>query len=435
MLASISERNRRIVTGILGGALGRSISLIAPFIVMPFILHELGSYLFGVWMTALSITSMALFMDFGIGNGLLTRLSYANGLNDHQMMSGYIISAYVSLSIIASLLLLIIYVLYLLVHANILHFSVGDSQALYIYLVALVIFILGIPVSVIQRVMYAKQQAFLSNMWQIVASILSIVLCFIAVKLKLAPWEIIFCYSFPLILVLGISTVLFFMKNKEIKPKIKNFSNEKSIDLLKIGSKFLMLAILTSVALNIDNILIANQLGSEMVTGYAIPTKLASLLGMIVTIAFLPLWAANGEAIAKKDYKWVKNNTFKMSLAGAVVLALAVIILTFSTDYIIHLWMGIQFVDQIYIVFYAGLLSFFIAVTSPYNMVLNSMGILKPQIYIWGIFLLCTVIIKFLLLQNGYLVFLPLVSAVSYFFIITLPIIYSANSHLRCEKP
>ena len=112
MLASLSERNRRIVTGIFGGALGRSISLLAPFIVMPIILHMLGAYLFGVWMTVLSFTAMALFMDFGIGNGLLTKLSYANGLNNYSEMRAYIVSAYISLSIIAFILIMVVYFLF-----------------------------------------------------------------------------------------------------------------------------------------------------------------------------------------------------------------------------------------------------------------------------------------------------------------------------------
>ena len=82
------------------GALGRSISPLAPFIVMPIILHTLGAYLLRMD-DVLSFTAMALFMDFGIGNGLLTKLSYANGLNNNSEMRAYIISAYISLTVIA----------------------------------------------------------------------------------------------------------------------------------------------------------------------------------------------------------------------------------------------------------------------------------------------------------------------------------------------
>ncbi|WAU73478.1 oligosaccharide flippase family protein [Acinetobacter sp. TR11] len=425
MLASLSERNRRIVTGILGGALGRSISLLAPFIVMPIILHTLGAYLFGVWMTVLSFTTMALFMDFGIGNGLLTKLSYANGLNNNSEMRAYIISAYISLTVIAFILVSILLLLFFLTNFHFFSLDLKNQEALYIVFASAIIFVLGIPISVIQRIMYAKQQILKFNLWQISGAFFSLFFCYIAVLLKLSSWLIILAYSAPPLIILIIATVVFFNDNKEISPELSSFSKEKSLDLLKIGSKFLVLSILTSIALNIDNVLISFKLGSEAVTDFVVPAKIASLLSVVVTTLFLPLWAANGEAIAKKDYDWVLKTTKKMVFLGALAVFLCSVPLILFNKEIINLWMGHEFKNQQEILIFLCLLSLGMAITSPLQMLLNSLGRIQIQIKIWVIFLFISIALKLIFLDGSALWVVALISSGTYFFIVIPILIYS----------
>lgn len=425
MLASLSERNRRIVTGILGGALGRSISLLAPFIVMPIILHTLGAYLFGVWMTVLSFTTMALFMDFGIGNGLLTKLSYANGLNNNSEMRAYIISAYISLTVIAFILVSILLLLFVLTNFQFFSLDFKNQEALYIVFASAIIFVLGIPISVIQRIMYAKQQILKFNLWQISGAFFSLFFCYIAVLLKLSSWLIILAYSAPPLIILIIATVVFFNDNKEISPDLSSFSKEKSLDLLKIGSKFLVLSILTSIALNIDNVLISFKLGSEAVTDFVVPAKIASLLSVIVTTLFLPLWAANGEAIAKKDYDWVLKTTKKMVFLGALVVFLCSVPLILFNKEIINLWMGHEFKNQQEILIFLCLLSLGMAITSPLQMLLNSLGRIQVQIKIWVFFLFISIALKLIFLDGSALWVVALISSGTYFVIVIPILIYS----------
>lgn len=426
MLANLSERNRRIVTGIFGGALGRSISLLAPFIVMPIILHMLGAYLFGVWMTVLSFTAMALFMDFGIGNGLLTKLSYANGLNNYSEMRAYIVSAYISLSIIAFILIMIVCFLFYVAKSHLNFFYFENIEALYIVLVSLVIFIFGIPISVIQRIMYARQQILKFNLWQIFGALISLILCYSAVFFKLNSWLIIVAYSMPPLIILLIATIVFFKQNGEISPQLKYFSKERSLELLHIGSKFLVLSVLTSIALNIDNLIISFKLGSETVTDFAIPAKIASLLGVVVTTLFLPLWSANGEAIAKRDYDWVLKTTKKMMFLGSLVVFLCSIPLIVFNKEIINIWMGREFENQQEILFFLCVLSLGMAITSPIQMLLNSLGRVQFQIKIWVIFLVVSVLLKITFIDDFELWVIALISSLAYFLIVIPMLIYSA---------
>jgi O-antigen/teichoic acid export membrane protein len=76
-------------------------------IIFPSALLYLGDAKFGFWMTILSLTSMSLFVDLGIGNGLMTKLSECHGKDDSKTAQTYISTAYVALSFVAGALLLI----------------------------------------------------------------------------------------------------------------------------------------------------------------------------------------------------------------------------------------------------------------------------------------------------------------------------------------
>lgn len=434
MLNNLSERNRSIVISIFGGALGRSVSLLAPFVVMPIILNEIDVYLFGVWMTVLSFTSMALFLDFGIGNGLLTKLSYQNGLKNYREMQEYIVSAYVALITIAIVLLIVVLTIYLYFSYDTTVLKSNNKLAVDIVLVSVFTFTIGIPVSVIQRVMYAKHQIFQCNLWQILGAVIAVITCYIAVKIDLHPALIILSYSLPPIAIMFLSTFIFFNKNKQIIPRIKYFSKEKSYDLLGIGSKFLVLSVLTSIALNIDNLIISFKVGADFVTHYSVPAKIASLLGIVITMLFLPLWTANGDAIAKKDYNWIMQTTKKMMVYGTISITLLSLILIIFNKEIIYLWMGRSFYNQELTLIFLCSLSVLMAIGSPWFMVLNSLGKVEVQIKVWSVFLIVSIAFKFLLLDKERLWVMALVTSISYLVVILPILLYTSHKLIKDLK-
>lgn len=422
----VQVRNRGVLTGILGGLVGRSVSLLAPFVVMPAMLQYLGASVFGFWMTAVSLTSMALFVDFGIGNGLLTKLSRAIGSADHAGVRGYIASAYVVLTVIA-LALLSILALAVIGTQTVLPVLLGHvvpSGSLSVFVVCLVTFFIGVPASVIQRVMYASQKAWVSNIWQILAAVLSVILCLVSIQAGLSPWKVIAAYALPPVLIMVVSTIHFFGMYPQWRPRIDDFSKEYAADLLSIGSRFLILSVITSIALNVDNLIIVQRLGAAAVTEYAVPAKLASLLGLVVTALFLPLWAANGEALARQDYAWVKRTTLRMSLFGGLAVLVAGGVLLVLSDAIIHFWMGREFDGQFPVLMLLSVLSVFMAFTSPFNMVLNSLGSVKPQLVAWMLFLVVSVLLKYFTLEEGKLWLIPMISALTY--LLTVAVIIPA---------
>ncbi len=422
------NRSRRLLFGIIGGALGRSVSLLAPFLIMPAMLRYLGDAHFGIWMTAVSITSMAQFSDLGIGNGLLTRLSAFLGRDDIVSARTDVSSAYAILALLA--LFLMVVTSALLFVSSIFSFVPALTAPGTIAIIAVVFgtFFASIPASVIQRIMYARQQVMLSNLWQIVGALFAVICCWTAIALKLAPWVAVLGYGLPAIFSLIVSALLYFIKHPELRPRLAKVSKESGRALLALGLRFLALGILTSVALNADNLIIAINAGAHSVTQYSVPAKIGSLLGLVITTLFLPLWPANGEALARGDLQWVRANTRRMVWIGVGVVATTAMALALAGNWIIHLWMGRSFENQQEILGFLGALSIAMAIASPYQMVLNSLELIRPQIFAAGTYLAISVTIKFIFVTPATLWIMPLIS-LSVYMLTILPISYLCATH------
>jgi O-antigen/teichoic acid export membrane protein len=419
-----AKRDRNILNGVITGVGGRGVSLLAPFLVMPAMLKHLGEENFGIWMTLVSITSMAMFMDFGIGNGLLTKLSKAYGDDDLLGMRRLIATGYTTLTIIsltaAALLAFGLGWVAKLEQENVLHMT--DAVAVQIAFVTGITFLIGIPISVIQRVMLSCQQNVQSNAWQLVSGFVTVAACYYVIHLNLTSAAAVAAYAISPILVMLVATAYFFVRKPELLPRRIDLSMSHAKELISLGSYFFILSIITSIALNSDNVIIAFVLGPEAVTAYAIPAKLASILGLLVTTLFLPLWAANGEAIARKDYVWIEQTNRRMSLIGGLLVGSMGLLLALFSEKILDIWMGRSFAHEAEIILGFTLTYTLFAIASSSQMILNAASMLRVQVIAWAVFLVISIVVKYglvTMLHTSWMI--PFVSAVT-FFIFILPI-------------
>ncbi len=416
--------------------MGRLVALAAPFAVMPELLRYLGAESFGVWMTAVSITSAALFLDLGVGNSLLTKLGVSFGREDYISARGYILGAYnILIKITVALLLLVLLVVVLCVN-DVLNFGVTPlgNHDLYIIAICMAAFLVGVPASLIQKILYARQMVLQCNLWQILGAICSVISCYVAIWMSFSSWAVVLAYSLPPVLVMIVATFVFFSSNPALFPDRHDASPILFGELFGLGKRFLCLAVITSVGLNIDNTIIAATLGSESVTEFSVPIKLASLLGLLVTTMFLPLWPANADALVRNDYDWVRRSTIKMSTLGFGLVAAVGIVLVVVSNSLVEMWMGRSFENQGVVLAGQCCLFVLMAFTSPFNMLLNSLSRVRIQIVAWFLFLISTISVKLWLVPVVGFWIIPIVTSAGYMVFIMPLVVYGTRDVLHIKS-
>ncbi|MGL5011508.1 MAG: lipopolysaccharide biosynthesis protein [Paracoccaceae bacterium] len=390
-------------------------------------LEHLGSAGFGIWVTGISLIGLAAFMDFGLGNSLLTRLAGHFGRSDAAAARQDIGVSYRILSYIFLGGLLVLALGLALVglwpRARI---AMVEGDGILI-VVTLLFFLLGLPLSVAHRALYAHQQIALYNLLLIAGAVASVGLTLSAISMGLPGWAAVAAYSGAPVVLLVIASIWYFRAFPQYRPRGRDFDyNDSTRAMLRLGFGHLALGILTAVGLNVDIPLILYTMNSEAVTDFAMPARIGSLMQTAVATAFMPLWSFNGAAIAREDYAWVRRNAVRMSLGGGLAIAALGGALTAGIDPIMQFWTGRAFPDQTLVIATMAIAATIMAVTSPWNMVLNAAGRVGVQIWVWGAFVLVSVLGKVLLIpvQGAWIV--SVVTAMAYLACVTPVIIIAA---------
>lgn len=393
------SRDRRLAAAYATGFLGRGVAVVAPLVIVPILLRALGVENFGVWATVTSFTSMLVFADLGLGSGLLTKLSAAFGQGDHPRGRAIVSNAYFSITALSTIGLG--FVLSVIAMADVaawlgIEVSNRSSSEAIIYAVVCGFFI-TIPLSLITRVQLGVQQAWQSNIWAAVGPIVSIPLVWGLADRGAPPATVVVAALVAPIVVMLLNNLGFFLGSsvgRSLVPSFRLVTRGGIRELLGLGSAFAGLSILSNVALNIDNTLIAVIQGSAQVTTFALAARLFRSIALLVTIVGMPLWGANGEALARGDFAWVRRSTWRTVFGLVSVSTVLAAVLVIFREEIVTAWVG-PGVDTP-LALYSGFAvwSVLVAFVSPFFMVQNAVGCLRIQTIGWGAYLVLSILAK-----------------------------------------
>jgi O-antigen/teichoic acid export membrane protein len=377
-----SKRNFRLLISIATSVMAKSIAIGSALITIPVTLNYLGAENFGVWMVISSVVGFMGFTDFGIGMGLQNALSKAYGSDDIESPKHYIANAYLIVTGVACFLVLTILLLFSTLPIEGL-FKIEDqallNNAVEALKYSLIVFFLGMPIALIQRILGGIQKTYVANNVMLIGSILSLLSILTAVHFDLGLTGLSVLFVLSPISALFFYGLYFFFKNKRFRPTLSHLSKDHVVPMVSASMWTVFVQIIYTAKMNVPIMVISGSLGLLAVAEFSVAQKLTGLAASMIGIALQPLWVVYGEAYHRGDRVWVEN-TLKKSLKLVLLLTgLAAIAFQFLGQPLIELWLGGQVQPSQMIIACFSLWMIASTVNVCFAMLLNGTGHFKNQ--------------------------------------------------------
>ncbi|PME35519.1 hypothetical protein BCV39_02770 [Vibrio sp. 10N.286.55.E10] len=377
------DRNLNIFKQIKWSFVFKALAFIAYYAAISLQVKILGSELYGVWATLLSIVTWVVFFDFGLGNGIKNYLTKAISLNNIKEAKQIILTGYVTILIISIILFIFVVIL-----ANTFDLSalfntnaLSDSQLTNIVIVLFGFIFIHFVVSFVKQFVFAIQKNSLNEMEQLLFYIL------LLISLMLLTWKsidsvlgVVIAYGASILMSKILLTVLFFGKNKELVPSLRDFQKNIMGKLMNVGMAFFALQLVSMFILLSDRIIITQLLGPASVTSYDIVYRLFSVVLILHGIVNAPMWSAYTEAYSKQDKNWIIKNLKKMKLLVFSLVAVTLILYLFSSE-LVKLWVGDEVTTTDRLSLYMAVYVIVLAWCNNYAFFLNAINNIKIQFY------------------------------------------------------
>ena len=419
-------RTARFAKSAIYGMVGQIVALAAPLVMMPLMFNYLGEARFGLWVSCVSATSILVFFDLGTGNALTTRLSRAFSECDlsgaREMIAG-------ALKIYAVIFLLGTGLGVVCLGALVLYFE--EESYFFVGLPVVLFFFANFPAGIIYRIYHAKQRILSYNFLLVVSVLVAASVSYFAISLGAPYWLTVSLFSGLPVLIAFVALYFEIAASFDLRTLLNSVAAVETKGLLELGSKFFVLSILTNVGMNSDILVISIVLGQEAAANSAIPIKIGSVLLSLVGFAFMPLWSMHAELLAREDYESIFKISSVAGLLGSLVVLISGLVLVYFGNDIVRIWMGATFPNQCNILLAMTVLTCVVAVTAPYNMILNAQGLAAIQILPWLAFVVISLLAKFVFLSPGNAWFAPAFSAAAYAVFVMPFMVYYARRSLR----
>lgn len=378
----------------------KALSIGASLLLVPITIHYVNPVQYGVWLTLSSIITWFSFFDIGFGNGLRNKFAESVAKGKYKLAKAYVSTTYAVLGLISIGSTITFFFL-----NNYLNWpkilNAPDSLKKELGLLALIVFVffcIQFVLQLITVILTADQQPAKASSFNLLGSILSLVLIFILTKTTKGSLIYLgLSLGVMPILVLTLSTIWFYTHEyRKYAPSLKYVKFKFSKNLLNLGGKFFIIQIGALVLFQTDNIIIAQIFGSKEVTTFNVAYKLFSAILMVFTIIITPLWSAYTDAYSRNDMQWIRKSLFKMRKLW-VLLIFSTILLFLISAYIFRWWVG----DSVTVPISLSLaLSLYVIVytwQTIHVFLLNGIGKIKLQLYLVVISALINIPLAFFL--------------------------------------
>lgn len=338
------KRYVRISQGTVTAVLGRAIGMAATLATIPLTVGYLGPERYGVWVTLGSVLTWLQLADLGLPNGLTNAIAEANARDDRVLAQRYVATAYWALTALSLALIALFGAAHAYVNWPRILGSMSPTAAREIsaaVALAFVAFMLSFPLAITDRVYIAHQEGAIANVWSILANLATVAGVLVVIRTRGGLPALVIASSGVRLLVSIASTCwLVTVHRPYLFPLPSRFDRSAWRRLGRDGARLAIIQIAAMLLFSTDNYIIARVLGASYVTPYSVTWSLFTIPQLPATLMFSYLWAAYGDAIARRDAVWVIH-TFRRTLLVFVGFSAAMSVpLALAGAGVIREWVG-----------------------------------------------------------------------------------------------
>lgn len=382
-LTGRSGRSQMVVKNAAGSFAIKAGSMLIDFIKVPIYLTFLDSAHYGVYLTIASIVAWTHQFDFGLGTGLRYKLTQAISMGDEEREKQLVSTAYISMSAIMLLLLLIgIPLIVNLNWPNILNCDFVEATELILCVVmVLAVFVVQFVLELISIVLQADQRAAISSVFKPLANLLSLVAILVMIPFYHNSLVIAcLALTIPIVVVLFIANIYqFHNRYKRIAPSFRDFRRDCIKAIYSLGVKYFASQF---------SVLVVFSTASFLLSHYVNPTEAAvyntawAYFGIVVAfnaMVLQPLVSAVTDAYVKNEMIWVKNIFKKIRLYSGGLSIVEVFLLVIS-PLVFRLWLGERLVIPVELSIAMTVYFIFNVWVNPYTNFVGGVGKLNVSV-------------------------------------------------------
>src|SRR5579864_2119792 len=338
------RRSRSVVRGTAAALVARGIGSLTGLITVPLTVRYLGAERYGAWMAISSVLVFFGFGDFGLAASLTNALGRAFGRDDRESARRYVTTTLIALSAVAVLFVLagitfvtpLAHVMFPNVNTALQRDEIAPAL-----IIALSIFALNFPLLVTNRVLAAYQENATANLWIMAGSIANLIGILIVIAFRGGLPLLVLGSAGAGMLVNAISSAWLFGWHKPwLAPSRSAADLQFARELFSTSWKFFIAQAAWIVNSQSDNLIIAHYLGPKQVTPYSVTFRLFAYATLIQSLTVPSIWPAFTEALARKDFDWIRA-VYRKNLKISLLIAIgALSVLTVFGETIIRLWAG-----------------------------------------------------------------------------------------------
>ena len=378
--------------------------VLAGFVAIPLMLTHLGEERYGVWLTLNSFIAYLAFADLGLGNGLLNAVSEAYAQDNSILARSYISSAFfmllgvaISLGLLAALIFP--WVPWATIFAA--HSEAAASEATPATLVFILVFLLQVPLSIVQRVNLGYQEAYMNGLFQASGSLLGLGTLFLTVALGgNLPWIVLAFSGAPVLAMAANWLNVFQRRRPDVRPAIRFVSSVAVKRLLRLGGLFFGLQIAVAFAFSSDYIVAAQVLGPEAVTQLGVPSQMFAFVLSILSMFYMPLWPAYAESIVRCDYSWIRIWLLRSIKIGLAFVAPFMALMVLFGGNLLSWWIGEEVRASSALLIGLAAWTFLATIGNAISMLLNAANVIRFQLVVSIVMATTSLILKILLAQR-----------------------------------